>query len=104
MLCTGGDEDEEEKNDDDDDDSDKIITNQAITIMTFLAVQQYDEMKQKFNVLFTNAKLSPATQKIHKVTPLSNYTVEVKPYSDAEKYSIHSTIKKIKKQSLRVEK
>ncbi|KAK0172790.1 hypothetical protein PV328_006064 [Microctonus aethiopoides] len=70
----------------------------------FSAIQQYDEIKQKLDVRFTNAKPIPATQKIQKVTPLSNYTVEVKPYSDSEKYSIHSTIKKIEKQSLRVEK
>lgn len=62
----------------------------------FSKIEEYNIMKEKLEHRFSNAKPIPATQKIHKITPLTNYVVEVKPFSNSDKFTLHSTIKKSK--------
>lgn len=65
----------------------------------FSTVDAYNLMKDKLEDRFKNAKTIPATQKIHKISPLEDEMVEVKSFSFSEQSLIHSTVKK-RKQSL----
>ncbi|CAH2100534.1 unnamed protein product [Euphydryas editha] len=65
----------------------------------FSTIEVYNSMKEKLEDQFTNAKTIPATQKIHKISPLEDCMVQVKMFSSSEKYLNHSTMKKRRESS-----
>lgn len=65
----------------------------------FSTIEVYNSMKDKLEDRFTNAKTIPATQKIHKISPLEDCMVQVKMFSSSEKYLNHSTMKKRRESS-----